>query len=184
VGSGLLEKFLEIRSAVAVTLFRYLEITAMSPPPRILFCYLETIDALGGARYKFLYSETSALGGTAAPLFPKRETMARSLSAPGARPGPQVHDLTALGSIVRHRRLELALRIDDAAHGCGVAPSVLSRLENGGAVGSDRLLRILAGLGLMMVVAARDETVLLQPNARAQSFKTWSDAVDHFKSYF
>jgi transcriptional regulator with XRE-family HTH domain len=109
--------------------------------------------------------------------------MARTLSAPGARPGPQVNELTALGSIVRHRRLELALRIDDAAYACGVAPSVLSRLENGGAVGSDRLLRILAGLGLMMVVGAMDETVLLQPNAQAHSFKTWSDAVNHFRPY-
>jgi transcriptional regulator with XRE-family HTH domain len=109
--------------------------------------------------------------------------MARALSIPGARPAPHVHDMTALGAIVRHRRLELALRIDDAAHACGVAPSVLSRLENGGAVGSDRLLRILAGLGLTMAVLPPDETVVLQPNARAQSFKTWAEAVDYFTSY-
>jgi transcriptional regulator with XRE-family HTH domain len=108
--------------------------------------------------------------------------MARTLSTPGAPPNPKVNNLTTLGSIVRHRRLESALRIDDAAHACGVAPSVLSRLENGGSVGSDRLLRILAGLGLTMVIAPTGETVLLQPNARVVSFKTWSDAVDHFKS--
>ena len=107
--------------------------------------------------------------------------MARKLSEPGGRPGPLVSDLRALGSIVRHRRLELALRIDDAAHGCGVAPSVLSRLENGRPVGADRLLNILAGLGLTMVVGPSDETVLLKPNGQADSFKTWAEAVNHFK---
>lgn len=109
--------------------------------------------------------------------------MARALSLPGDRPSPHVHDMSTLGAIVRHRRLGLALRIDDAAHACGVAPSALSRLENGGAVGSDRLLRILAGLGLTMAVVPTDETVVLQPNARAQSFRTWGQAVDHFASY-
>ncbi|CAM4134802.1 helix-turn-helix domain-containing protein [Bordetella tumulicola] len=109
--------------------------------------------------------------------------MARSLSVPGARPSPQVNDLRALGTLIRHRRLTLALRIDDAAHACGVAPSVLSRLENGGAVGTDRLLRILAGLGLTMAVATNDETVLLPPDGRAESFQSWSDAVSYFKSY-
>jgi transcriptional regulator with XRE-family HTH domain len=133
---------------------------------------------------KFLYSESLFIKGRNSLLFLKREIMARTLSAPGTRPGPHVKDSATLGSIIRHRRLELTLRIDDAAHACGVAPSVLSRLENGGAVGSDRLLRILAGLGLAMAIAATDETVLLQPDARAQSFKTWSDAANHFKSYF
>ena len=110
--------------------------------------------------------------------------MARTLSEPGTPPEPQVNDLAALGSIVRHRRLALALRIDDAAHACGVASSVLSRLENGGAVGADRLLRILTGLGLMMVVAAKGDTVLMPPNGRAKVFESWSDVVNDFKPYF
>lgn len=101
--------------------------------------------------------------------------MARALSPPGPRPDPQVKDPSGIGALVRHRRLELALRIDDAAHACGVAPSVLSRLENGGPVGSDRLLRILAGLGLAMLVTPKDEALVVQPNARARSFKTWAD---------
>ncbi|MCD0503937.1 helix-turn-helix domain-containing protein [Bordetella petrii] len=108
--------------------------------------------------------------------------MVRRLSEPGAQPNPQASDLVTLGAIIRHRRLALALRIDDAAHACGVAPNVLSRLENGGAVGSDRLLRVLDGLGLSMVVAAKDETVLVPPNAQAQRFETWSHAVDYLKS--
>jgi transcriptional regulator with XRE-family HTH domain len=83
--------------------------------------------------------------------------MSRSLSVPGPECGPGVADLTVLGQIVRNRRLELALRIDDAAHACGVASSVLSRLENGGAVGIDRLLRVLSGLGLALLVTSKEE---------------------------
>lgn len=83
--------------------------------------------------------------------------MARSLSSPGTPVGPLVKELAQLGELVRNRRLELALRIDDAAHACGVAANVLSRLENGGAVGADRLFLILRGLGLSMLVATTDE---------------------------
>jgi transcriptional regulator with XRE-family HTH domain len=68
-----------------------------------------------------------------------------------------VRDLATLGQIVRHRRLQLALRIDDAAHACGVAPNVLSRLENGKPVGVDRLLLVLSGLGLAMIAAGKGE---------------------------
>lgn len=65
---------------------------------------------------------------------------------------------------MRHRRLELALRIDDAAHACGVAANVFSRLENGGAVGSDRLLRVLTGLGLIMLVTTKNDALKLAPS--------------------
>lgn len=83
--------------------------------------------------------------------------MARSLSSPGAPVGPLIGELAQLGELVRNRRLALSLRIDDAAHACGVATNVLSRLENGGAVGADRLFRILRGLGLSMLVATTEE---------------------------
>ncbi|RQS09143.1 helix-turn-helix domain-containing protein [Burkholderia sp. Bp8998] len=89
--------------------------------------------------------------------------MARTLSAPGPRPGPQIQDLKALGELVRSRRLELSLRIDDAAHACGVASNVFSRLENGGPVGVDRLLRVLSGLGLTLLVTTKEEAIRLQP---------------------
>jgi transcriptional regulator with XRE-family HTH domain len=74
-----------------------------------------------------------------------------------------VQALGALGELVRSRRLELALRIDDAAHACGVAASVLSRLENGKSVGVDRLLRVLSGLGLAMLVTSKEEAIFYQP---------------------
>jgi len=63
---------------------------------------------------------------------------------------------------VRNRRLELVLCVDDAAHACGAAASVLSRLENGGAVGSDRLLRILLGLGLRVLVMSKSDAAYLR----------------------
>jgi transcriptional regulator with XRE-family HTH domain len=83
--------------------------------------------------------------------------MARSLEAPGPRPAPQVQDLKKLGQLVRNRRLELELRIDDAAHVCGVASNLFSRLENGGTIGVDRLLLVLSGLGLSMLVVIKEE---------------------------
>jgi len=47
------------------------------------------------------------------------------------------------------------MRIDDAAAFCGVSVDVLSRLENGKAITTDRLLKILSGLGLEMLVVSR-----------------------------
>jgi transcriptional regulator with XRE-family HTH domain len=85
--------------------------------------------------------------------------MARSLSSPGTQPAPNPTDLAALGQIVRHRRLVLGLRIDDAAHACGVAASALSRLENGTTVGADKLLQILSGLGMTMLVLGKDRAL-------------------------
>lgn len=64
----------------------------------------------------------------------------------------------ALGALVRNRRLEQSMRIDDAADLLGVSSNVLSRLENGHPVGSDRLLRVLEGLGLTMLVLTKSES--------------------------
>jgi transcriptional regulator with XRE-family HTH domain len=89
--------------------------------------------------------------------------MARTLETPGPRPDPQVLNLGVLGGLVRHRRLALALRIDDAAHACGVAQNVLSRLENGKSVGVDRLLMVLSGLGLGMLITPKEEAMRYRP---------------------
>ena len=79
--------------------------------------------------------------------------MSRSLQAKVQPDGPHVDSLVALGSIVRHARVESRLRIDDAAALSGVSVDLLSRLENGrSGVSTDRLLKVLDALGLAMLV--------------------------------
>lgn len=64
-----------------------------------------------------------------------------------------VHTLRDLGQLVRAQRRASGLRIDDAAALCGVSVDLLSRLENGrSGVSSDRLLKVLDGLGLAMLI--------------------------------
>lgn len=107
----------------------------------------------------FLNVETFAEKLIDIPKFLKVETMARKLRAPGPQPNAQVFNLEDLGKLIRNKRLELELRIDDAAHACGVSPSVMSRLENGGAIGADRLLAVLAGLGMTMLVTSKEKAI-------------------------
>lgn len=58
-----------------------------------------------------------------------------------------------LGRRVREQRKASGLRIDDAASLCNVSVDLLSRLENGrSGISSERLLRVLDGLGLVMLV--------------------------------
>lgn len=62
-----------------------------------------------------------------------------------------------LGRVVRSRRREQSLRIDDAASLSGVSVDLLSRLENSkGSVRLDKLLSVLDGLGLALVVGPKD----------------------------
>jgi transcriptional regulator with XRE-family HTH domain len=64
-----------------------------------------------------------------------------------------VHSLEDLGRLVRAQRRSSGLRIDDAAALCGVSVDLLSRLENGhSGVSSERLLKVLDGLGLVMAI--------------------------------
>ena len=61
--------------------------------------------------------------------------------------------LVQLGLIVRKRRKNSGLRIDDAAALSGVSVDLLSRLENGkSGVATDRLLRVLDALGLSLAI--------------------------------
>jgi transcriptional regulator with XRE-family HTH domain len=54
---------------------------------------------------------------------------------------------------VRAQRRASGLRIDDAAALCGVSVDLLSRLENGrSGVSTDRVIKVLDGLGLAMLV--------------------------------
>ncbi|MEA3093005.1 MAG: hypothetical protein QOJ04_4347 [Caballeronia sp.] len=84
--------------------------------------------------------------------------MARTLSSHDPHINPLARDMVGLGALVRNRRLEQSMRIDDAADLLGVSSNVLSRLENGHPVGSDRLLRVLEGLGLTILVLSRNES--------------------------
>jgi len=69
-----------------------------------------------------------------------------------------VLSLRRLGGIIRQQRKSSGLRIDDAAALCGVSVDLLSRLENGASgVSSDRLLRVLDGLGLAMLVVDKSK---------------------------
>lgn len=81
--------------------------------------------------------------------------MARTLPRHDDTLSPHAQDMAALGRIVRNRRAETAMRIDDAAAMLGVSKDVLSRLENGRAVGLDKVLAVLNGLGLTILVLDR-----------------------------
>lgn len=84
--------------------------------------------------------------------------MARTLSKPDSSPSPWAQDLAALGRLVRNWRLAQCMRIDDAAALIGVSSNVMSRLENGHPVGSDRLFKVLDGLGLNMLVVPKSDS--------------------------
>ena len=69
-----------------------------------------------------------------------------------------------LGTLVKARRREQSLRIDDAAALSGVSVDLLSRLENGkGSVRFDKLLAVLDGLGLALVVGPKDHPSMRPP---------------------
>lgn len=62
-----------------------------------------------------------------------------------------------LGKLVRNRRAQAQMRIDDAAALSGVSSDVLSRLENGKPVTVDKLMLVLDGLGLRMLVVPKSD---------------------------
>lgn len=78
--------------------------------------------------------------------------MPRTLPRPIVNPDPQVTDMKALGRLVRDRRGQIAMRIDDAAALMGVSKSMLSRLENGQSVSLDKVFKVLEGLGLTLLL--------------------------------
>jgi len=83
--------------------------------------------------------------------------MARTLPRPVDAPDPLARDMAALGALVRNRRAQSVLRIDDAADMVGVSKDVLSRLENGRAVSLDKLFKVLDGFGLSMLIVTKSE---------------------------
>lgn len=82
---------------------------------------------------------------------------------------PQVSDLAGLGAVVRNARAQSRLRIDDAAVFSGVSADMLSRLENGKPVTTDRLLKVLEGLGLEMLVVSKSQAWKFRGLAQKES---------------
>jgi transcriptional regulator with XRE-family HTH domain len=79
-----------------------------------------------------------------------------------------VSSLEHLGGLVRSQRKASGLRIDDAAALCGVSVDLLSRLENGSSgVSSERLLKVLDGLGLAMLIVDKSKAVKLAVHSSA-----------------
>lgn len=81
--------------------------------------------------------------------------MARALPAFTPDVSPAVPTLAHLGKLVRNRRAQAQLRIDDAAALSGVSSDVLSRLENGKPVTVDKLMLVFEGLGLRMLAVPK-----------------------------
>ena len=61
------------------------------------------------------------------------------------------------------------MRIDDAAAFCGVSADLLSRLENGKSITTDRLFKVLEGLGLEVLVVSREQALKLKDVAQQES---------------
>jgi transcriptional regulator with XRE-family HTH domain len=80
------------------------------------------------------------------------------MNVPPSSLEPQVIRVAAdVGPMVRAKRRDQALRIDDAASLTGVSTDLFSRLENGkGAVRLDKLLAVLDAMGLALVVGPKD----------------------------
>lgn len=78
--------------------------------------------------------------------------MARTLPEFDFNLGPAAPTLAHLGKLVRNRRAQAQMCIDDAAALSGISSDVLSRLENGKPVTVDKLMLVLEGLGLRMLV--------------------------------
>lgn len=73
----------------------------------------------------------------------------------------RVSTLNEIGTIVRTQRHAEKLRIDDAAALCGVSVDLFSRLENGGRVTADRLIKVLDGLGLSVFIVPKAQAPIL-----------------------
>ena len=87
--------------------------------------------------------------------------MARKLPAFDPSLPREVRELADLGKLVRSQSAQSGLRIDDAAALSFVSSDLLSRLENGKPVTSDKLLQVCEALGLRMLVMPAHEAVLL-----------------------
>jgi DNA-binding Xre family transcriptional regulator len=82
---------------------------------------------------------------------------------------PIAYELEELVEIIRFRQCVLRLNRVDASARAGVSTSVMSRLENGKAVRTDSLAKVLHGLGLAVAARAKNRTgFTLPPLDKAQ----------------
>ncbi|MDQ0070990.1 transcriptional regulator with XRE-family HTH domain [Variovorax boronicumulans] len=88
--------------------------------------------------------------------------MARTLPEFQQNLSPAAASLEQLGKLVRNRRAQSRMRIDDAASLSGVSSDLLSRLENGKPVTADKLMRVLDSLGLRMLVVPKTAIPVLE----------------------
>ena len=95
--------------------------------------------------------------------------MARRLPSIYPSSDPRVESLEGLGAAVRNARAQARMRIDDAAAFCGVSADVLSRLENGKSITTDRLFKVLEGLGLEVLIVSREQALKLKDVAQQES---------------
>ncbi|MGF6571591.1 transcriptional regulator with XRE-family HTH domain [Paraburkholderia sp. GAS333] len=72
-----------------------------------------------------------------------------------ANANPLAVDLQTLGQLVRNRRVSCELSVLDAADSIGISQGVLTRIENGKSVGTERLFKVMTGFGLAMLVMPR-----------------------------
>lgn len=88
--------------------------------------------------------------------------MARTLPEFQKNLSPVATSLEQLGKLVRNRRAQSRMRIDDAASLSGVSSDVLSRLENGKPVTADKLMLVLESLGLRMLIVPKTDISALE----------------------
>ncbi|WP_307506084.1 helix-turn-helix domain-containing protein [Variovorax sp. W1I1] len=88
--------------------------------------------------------------------------MARTLPEFQQNLSPAAASLEQLGKLVRNRRAQSRMRIDDAASLSGVSSDLLSRLENGKPVTADKLMLVLDSLGLRMLVVPKTAIPVLE----------------------
>jgi transcriptional regulator with XRE-family HTH domain len=93
--------------------------------------------------------------------------MSRKLPSIDLLTPQEIRTLENLGRVVRNQRALAKLRIDDAAALSFVSSDLLSRLENGKPITTDKLLKVLDGLGLRMLVVPVCDAVLLKPELEA-----------------
>jgi transcriptional regulator with XRE-family HTH domain len=93
--------------------------------------------------------------------------MSRKLPSIDLLTPQEIRTLEDLGRVVRNQRALAKLRIDDAAALSFVSSDLLSRLENGKPITTDKLLNVLDGLGLRMLVVPVCDAVLLKPELEA-----------------